>query len=123
MADYKDHYANGGNVTAVAQTDIAGCTFVKISGSPADDGNYTVTTCAAGERPFGVAKYDAAAGQRIGVARGNARIGTVATAGALTPGVDVYSNELGQATAAGTGIVAGTVVESAGAALAVITFV
>lgn len=123
MADYRDHYADGGNVTAVAETDIVGCTFVKIAGPPAQDGSYAVTTCAAGERPFGVAKYDAAAGERLGIARGNGRIGTVAAASNLAPGVEVYSNDFGQASSAGTGIVAGTVVQSAGQDLAVITFV
>ena len=57
------------NITATATAAVVGMTCVDISGDLQADGTFSVATCAAGVRALGVAEYDAAVGQWVGVVR------------------------------------------------------
>lgn len=96
-----DLYTPGLNITAVAGEDLKGRTFVALTGDEAD-GNAVVRTASTGDIPAGVAKYDAPAGELVGLARGNSRVVMVATTGNLNVGQPVTVSDEGEATAVST---------------------
>jgi hypothetical protein len=106
-------YAPGRNITGEASAPVAAKTFLGIAGDRTMGGNLSVATATAGGRVFGVAAYDAATGQLVGVARGGV-VRVITGAVALGAGVAVASDAAGHAVAAGSGIAAGfTVAASA----------
>ncbi|MFD5869163.1 capsid cement protein [Corynebacterium sp. NPDC060344] len=108
----RDIFNPGTDLTVVATTAVAGKTFAAISG-PRSDNLLSVTTATAGAPTVGVFKYDAAADNMVGVARGSARIVTVTADGAITAGSPVEVGTGGKATTADTGAVVGWAVDTA----------
>lgn len=108
----RDIFNPGTDLTVVATTDVAGKTFAAISG-PRSQNMLSVATAAAGAPAAGVFKYDAAADNMVGIARGSSRIVTVTAAGAITAGAPVEVGADGKATTAGTGTIVGYAVDSA----------
>lgn len=90
-------YEPGRDISCHASAAVTGRRFVKISGNrtTADGSNMlTVNHATAAGRIFGVSKYDAASGKKVGVARGNSRVtqvdvvGTVAAFGEVEVGAN-----------------------------------
>lgn len=108
----QDRFNPGTDLTAVADTAVTGKTFVTIAG-PMKGGNITVETATAAGAVAGVAKYDAAAGEFVGVARGSSRVVTVTAAAAIVAGAPVEVAANGHAVTATTGAVVGYAVDTA----------
>lgn len=114
------HYANqmrdifnpGTDITVVATTTVAGKTFAAISG-PRSQNMLSVTTATAGAPTIGVFKYDAAADNMVGIARGSSRIVTVTADGPITAGSPVEVGTGGKAKTADAGTVVGYAVDTA----------
>lgn len=113
MAIYNNHardrYNDGSDITVKATADVTGKRFAAISGD-LDDGLITIGTAAPGTNTVGVIKYDAAAGELVGIARGSSRVITVTTGAAITAGDDVQVGDGGRAIPApaeSTGIIVG----------------
>jgi hypothetical protein len=85
-------------LSATATAAVVGKTFVAISGNLASDNTFQVATCAAYAKPFGVAEYNAATGQWVGVVREGVCPVTCG-ASALTAGEEVMSDASGNAIA------------------------
>lgn len=92
-----DLYKPGMDITAVAGETLTGRRFAALTGDTAG-GNAVVRTATVGELPAGVIKYDAAAGELVGLARGNSRVILVDTDGDLGVGQPVTVSEDGKAT-------------------------
>lgn len=101
------YFDAGEDVTAEAEADVTGKRFVAISDpqdgpanmgldTTASGGNLQVSHCAAGAKPFGVASYDAAAGHRLYVIRGQ-KIVPVKAGANITAGQEVAVGTNGQA--------------------------
>lgn len=97
----RDLYNPGTDITVVADTDLKGRTFVALTGDTAG-GNVVVRTASTGDLPAGVAKYDAPAGELVGLARGSARVVLMATSDTLSVGQPVTIGTEGQAVAVTT---------------------
>jgi hypothetical protein len=116
------YYDEGDEITCYCSAAVTGKTFVKITGArqagnPRQGvsdaivgGNITVGPAGAGDKPFGVAAYDAAVGNLVTVYRAP-KIVPVTAGGAVTAGAPIDAGAGGQAVA-GTGA-AGTAVDLA----------
>ena len=108
----RDIFNPGTDITCIATTAVAGKTFAAISG-PRSQNMLSVATAAAGAPTIGVVKYDAAADDMVGIARGSARIVTVTADGPITAGSPVEVGTGGKAKAADTGSIVGWAVDTA----------
>lgn len=108
----RDIFNPGTDITVIATDDVAGKTFAAISG-PRSQNMLSVTTAAAGAPAAGVFKYDAAADNMVGIARGSSRIVTVTADGAIAAGSPVEVGTDGKAKTADTGTVVGYAVDTA----------
>lgn len=109
-------YEPGVDLTCHASAAITGKRFVAISGNrqTADNGgNITVGVPAAGAKVFGVSKYDAASGGKVGVMRGNSRVTYVTCAANLTAGQEVETDNAGRAIVKASGVAVGFAVTAA----------
>jgi hypothetical protein len=82
------YFDDGNNVTGTTTAAVTGKTCLDISGNLASDNTFSVATCAAGARAFGVAEYDAASGAFVGIVR-KGIVPITCTAVALAAGVEV----------------------------------
>lgn len=89
------YFEPGDRVTATTTASVVGKTLVDISGNLASDNTLQVATCAAGAKAFGVAEYNAASGQLVGIVR-NGIVPITCGAVALVAGVEVMSDASGQ---------------------------
>ncbi|MEU4781034.1 DUF2190 family protein [Micromonospora sp. NPDC023633] len=108
-------YEPGRRITGHATAAVTGCRFVGISGNRQADGSISVAHATAAGKAFGVAAYDAATGEKVGILRGSGFIVPVTAAAALTAGQGVEVGANGQAAVLAAGIRVGTVVTAAGA--------
>ena len=109
-------YEPGADVTCHATANVTGKRFLGISGnrqSAANGGNVSVAHAPAGTRPFGVSKYDAASGKKVGVMRGASRVTFVQAGANLTAGQEVEVGANGTAIPKASGVVAGVAVTGA----------
>lgn len=104
-------YAPGENITAETTGAVVARRFVMISGNRTTRGNLAVTAAAAGDRAFGVAANDAAAGGLVRVARGG--VVKVIAAGAIAAGASVQVGAGGAVSTAAAGAVVGLAVTGA----------
>lgn len=109
-----DRYNDGSDISCRAVATITGKTFVAYSGD-LKDGLISVATATAGEPVAGVAKYDAKAGNNVGVARGSARVITITAGADLTAGTKIQVGESGKAVPAVDGDIVGFAVAPAAA--------
>ena len=108
----RDIFNPGTDITCIATTAVVGKTFAAISG-PRSQNMLSVTTAKPGAPAAGVFKYDAAADDMVGIARGSSRIVTVTADGAITAGSPVEVGTDGKAKTADAGTVVGYAVDSA----------
>ena len=101
-----DIYKPGTDITGRASAAVTGKRFLKISGDRSG-GNIAVAPATAGGRTCGVAKYDAASGAVVGIARGNSRVVPVTADGAITAGAEVEVGTAGKAKAKNSGVAVG----------------
>jgi hypothetical protein len=92
------YFEPGDRISATATANVIGKTFLAISGNLAADNTFSVATCAADAMPIGVAGYNAASGQWVGVVR-EGIVPVTCGAVALTAGTEVMSDAAGNATA------------------------
>jgi predicted RecA/RadA family phage recombinase len=64
------YYTPGRDVTGTASSAVTGKRLLDIAGNRNTDGTFNVAHCTAAAAPFGVAAYDAASGEQVGVIRG-----------------------------------------------------
>jgi hypothetical protein len=107
-------YQPGFRLTGEASAPVSRATFLAISGDRTAGGNLSVATAGAGARVFGVAAWDAATGQLVGVARGGV-VRVICGAAPLAAGVEVQSDIAGLAVVLSTGTAAGYTVAAAAA--------
>lgn len=98
---------DGLRVTASAAAALVAGTFVKATGSTTQGGEYSITTCGSGDRPFGVAEADVTTAQltqdtnsverRVDVIRKPAIARVVPGATISGPGLQLQSDSLGRA--------------------------
>lgn len=93
------YFDDGDNVTGYCTANVVGKTFLAISGNLYTDNTFSVATCPANAKPFGVAEYDASTGQWIGIVRKGIVPVTCGAAGSLTAGQEVMSDASGNAIA------------------------
>lgn len=103
----------GRNITGHATAAVTGCRFVMISGNRQADGNISVAHATAATKAFGVSKYDAAIGEKVGIIRGSGFIVPVMAGANLTANQRVEVGTNGQAVVLASGIAVGTVVTAA----------
>ena len=117
-------YRPGQDVTAQCSAAVTGKRFVKISGNrtsgpglaaTSEGSNYLVAPAAAGDRAFGVAKFDAPINAKVGVIVSGAIV-PVRTGAALTAGQEVQSDATGQAIPLAAGKALGLAVNGAASA-------
>ncbi|PAY24654.1 DUF2190 domain-containing protein [Dietzia natronolimnaea] len=108
----RDLYNDGSDITCRADAAVTGKTFAAVTG-PRVDNLITIATAATGARAAGVIKYDAAADDLVGIARGSGRIITVTAGGAITAGDDVQVGTNGRAVTHTDGLVVGYAVDTA----------
>ncbi|UCZ89853.1 capsid cement protein [Gordonia sp. WA4-43] len=101
-----DIYGPGRDITARASAAVATSRFVKISGNTTE-GVPAVAHADAGGRIAGVAKYPAATGELVGLARGASRVVRVAAAGTIPAFAEVEVGADGKAVAKTSGIAVG----------------
>lgn len=106
-------YAPGQDIPGVATAAITSRQFVKVSADrDSGTGNVSVAPAAAGDRPLGVAAWNAATGQIVRIARGG--VLKVTAGGAITAGDPIAVGANGAAvTASGTAVVVGQAIASA----------
>jgi hypothetical protein len=97
----------GADVTGQASAAITGCRFVAISGDMQADGSVTVAHAGAGLRALGVAKYDAATGEKVGIYAGRGYVLPVTAGGAIAAGDAVEVGTNGQAITLAAGVAVG----------------
>lgn len=105
-------YEPGQHITCHATANVIGKRFVKISGNRTD-GNIAVAHADAAGRVFGVTKYDADNGRKVGVMRGNGRVTFVKTAGAIAAFAEVEVGAAGHPRGLGDGLAGGYAVTAA----------
>ncbi|MGW3608948.1 capsid cement protein [Micromonospora sp. NPDC005163] len=106
-------YEPGRRITCHATAGVTGCRFVMISGNRQADGSISVAHATAATKAFGVAAYDAATGEKVGIVRGSGFIVPVTAAANLTANQRVEVGANGQAAVLAAGIAVGTVVTGA----------
>lgn len=107
-----DIFNPGRDVTARATAPVSRSRLVKVSAG-VDAGVPSVALADPGGRVFGVAKYDAAAGELVGVARGASRVVLIETGSALTAFEEVEVGADGVAVALDTGVAVGYAIDAA----------
>lgn len=107
-----ERFNPGTDLTANVTEDVTGKTFVTYAGAM-QQGIITVKPAPAAAATAGVAKYDAAKGDLVGVARGSSRIVTVTAGAALTAGTPVEVGDGGKAVPASAGVTVGWAVDDA----------
>lgn len=107
-----DIYNPGTDITAVASAAITGKTVVKIAG-PMKSGLLQVAPAAAGDAAIGIAKYDVAPGEQVGIARGAGRIVTITAGAAITAGQEVETGADSTITPLANGKAIGIAVDNA----------
>jgi hypothetical protein len=107
----RDLYTPASDLTATATAPVSGKTFLTITGALTDR-LVQVGPAPAGTTPLGVAKYDAATGEHVGIARGH-RIITVTAGDTLTAGTPVQVGDNGHAVAQTDGALVGIAVDTA----------
>ncbi|SHP53821.1 capsid cement protein [Mycobacteroides abscessus] len=101
-------YEPGRDITGLASAAVTGKRFLKISGNRSTaTGNISVAPADAGGRVCGVAKYDAASGAIVGVARGNSRVTHVTADGVIAAFAEVEVGTAGKAKTKASGIAVG----------------
>ena len=115
-------YEPGSDITAYVTSDVIGKRCVMISADrqagPAlntsvSGGNLSVAPATAAGRIFGVAKWDAATGQLVGVKRGNGVIVPIKAAGAIAAFAEVEVGTAGQVVTKASGVAIGYAVTAA----------
>lgn len=101
----------GQRVTAVASAGVTGKRLVNISGNRTAAGKYQVAHATAAGAAFGVAVYDAATGEHVGVIR--AGIVPVTAAGTIAAGARVEVGTAGQVVTLASGIAVGICCDAA----------
>lgn len=107
-------YEPGRDITGRAATAVTGKRFLAIVGNR-DRGNIAVGVAPLAGRVCGVSKYDAAAGDIVGVARGNSRVTFVTAAAAIAAFAEVEVGAAGQAAVKATGVSVGYALTAAAA--------
>lgn len=108
-----DVYSPGADLTAQATAPVAGGRFVKISGNRSTNGPISVAHADAAGRVAGVAKWDAATGDLVSIARGNSRVVNVKASGAISAFAEVQVGADGQAVTLSAGKAVGYALASA----------
>jgi hypothetical protein len=117
-----EFYKPGDDLTAYVSADVIGKRCVKISGNrqagpllntSVSGGNVTVAPADAGGRIFGVAKWDAATGQLVGIARGSKSVVPIKAAGTITAFAEVEVGSAGQVVAKSSGVAIGYAITAA----------
>lgn len=106
-------YEPGRRITGHATAAVTGKRFVMISGNRQADGSISVSHATAATKAFGVAVYDAALGEKVGVVRGSGFIVPITAAANLTANQRVEVGANGQAAVLAAGVAVGTVVTGA----------
>lgn len=109
-------YEPGVDLTCHATAAVTGKRFVAITGNrvAADNGgNISVAHATAAGRAFGVSKYDAPSGGKVGVMRGNSRVTFVTAGAALTANQEVEVGAAGVAVPKSAGVAVGFAVTAA----------
>lgn len=106
-------YEPGADLTCHATAAVTGKRFVAITGNRQADGNISVAHATAAGRAFGVSKYDAASGGKVGVMRGNSRVTFVTAGGNIAANAEVEVGSNGQAVTKSAGIAVGFAVTAA----------
>ncbi|WP_229401924.1 capsid cement protein [Micromonospora okii] len=106
-------YEPGKRLTGHATAAVTGCRFVAISGNRQADGSISVAHAAAGTKAFGVAAYDAASGEKVGIIRGDGFVVPVMAGANLAANQRVEVGTNGQAIILASGVAVGTVVTGA----------
>lgn len=105
-------YEPGRDISGRASAAVTGKRFLKISGNRSG-GNIAVAHADTGGRICGVSKYDAAAGDLVGVTRGNSRVTYVRAGGAIAAFAEVEVGAGGVAVTKTTGVAVGYAVTAA----------
>lgn len=108
----RDLYNPANDLTAAVTAPVSGKTFLTVTGTLTDR-LVQVGPAAVGTSPIGVAKYDAATGEHVGIARGH-RIITVTAGAAISAGTVVQVGANSQAVPLSDGTPVGIAVDSAG---------
>lgn len=106
-------YEPGADITGHATAAVTGKRFVAISGNRQTDGSLSVAHAGAGLRAFGVSKYDAASGGKVGVMRGNSRVVFVTAGANIAANAEVEVGTNGQAITKSAGVSVGVCVTAA----------
>lgn len=116
MNDAIPFYEDGDELTCTATAAVTGKRFVRITGNRQADGTISVGPCGAGQKPLGVAMFDAGVGKRVTVhSIDSHHCMPVTASGAIAAGDSVASGAAGVAVVAGGA--PGTVVHCAGIAV------
>lgn len=99
-------YEPGRNLSGRASAAVTGKRFLKISGNR-NGGNIAVAHADAAGRIAGVAQYDAASGDLVGIARGNSRVTFVTAGGAIAAFDEVEVGAAGVAIKKASGVAVG----------------
>lgn len=98
----------GADVTGTTSAAVTGKRCLAITGNIQADGTLTVAHATAGGRICGVAKYDAASGKRVGIARGP-KVVPIAAGGAIAAFAEVEVGADGQVITKASGVAIGYV--------------
>lgn len=120
MAYMQARYKPGSEVSGFATTLIVGGTFVKVAADKTTAGDYSITTCGAGDSAMGVAINDSApttepatsVERRIDVVRRGA-IARVTAGGTIAAGATVGSDAAGKAVTYASGTKLGIAMNAA----------
>jgi hypothetical protein len=105
-------YEPGRNITGHTTAAVTGKRFLKITGNRTD-GNISVAHADAAGRVCGVSEFDAAIGQKVGIARGNSRVTFVTAGGAIAAFAEVEVGANGTAVTKAAGIAVGYAITAA----------
>ncbi|WP_137725727.1 DUF2190 family protein [Prescottella subtropica] len=107
-----DVYGPGLDITGRAAAAITAKRFLRITGNTSE-GNVTVGHAPTGGRVCGVAKYDTASGDLVGIARGASRVVRVTAAGTVAAFAEVQVGADGKAAPLTDGIPVGYAITAA----------
>ncbi len=107
-----DVYEPGRDLTGRASAAVTGKRFLAISGNRSG-GNIAVAPATTAGRVCGVAKYDAASGAIVGIARGNSRVTYVTADGAIAAFAEVEVGAAGKAKTKTSGVAVGYAITAA----------